>query len=110
MESNTCNAIDYSDHFERMIAVGEQIRDELKQMREALYAPDGASLATSQSAIAQTLDKIHQRASHERLGIYTRPIPYGDGGLSRAAMINALKQSDQLDNVRQEMATPTPLT
>jgi len=43
------------------------------------------------------------------LGIFTRPITKSDGGLSRASMINALKHSDQLDNVRQEMAAPTPL-
>lgn len=106
------NAIDYTEDFAQMIAIGEQIRDELTLIREALYAgkqADGNSLATSQHAIALALEQIRQRASQEQLGIYTRPIPYGDGGLSRAAMINALKQSNQLDNVRQEMATPTPL-
>ncbi|TMU24610.1 hypothetical protein E0L35_10245 [Halomonas sp. ATBC28] len=106
------NAIDYTDDFAQMIAVGEQIRDELTLIREALYAgeqADGNSLATSQHAIAQAIEQIRQRASQEQLGIFTRPITKGDGGLSRAAMINALKQSDQLDNVRQEMAAPTPL-
>ncbi|MDQ7733758.1 hypothetical protein QT231_13680 [Halomonas sp. SpR1] len=106
------NAIDYTDDFAQMIAVGEQIRDELTLIREALYAgkqADGNSLATSQNAIALALEQIRQRASQEQLGIFTRPITKGDGGLSRAAMINALKQSDQLDNVRQEMAAPTPL-
>jgi hypothetical protein len=106
------NAIDYTEDFAQMIAVGEQIRDELTLIREALYAgeqADGNSLATSQHAIAQAIEHIRQRASQEQLGIFTRPITKGDGGLSRAAMINALKQSDQLDNVRQEMAAPTPL-
>ncbi|WP_447529808.1 hypothetical protein [Vreelandella sp. TE19] len=105
----TQSAIDYSGHFDRMITVGEEIRDELKLMREALYAGNGDSLATSQHALANTLGNLERRASQESLGIYTRPITKGDGGLSRAAMINALKQADQLDNVRQEMAAPTPL-
>ena len=104
------NAIDYTADFAQMIAVGEQIRDELTLIREALYADgNGDSLATSQHALAEAIGHLNRRASQEALGLFTRPIPKGDGGLSRAAMINALKQSDQLDNVRQEMAAPTPL-
>lgn len=112
VKTSDSHVIDYTDDFAQMIAVGQQIHEELALIREALYAgkkADGNSLATSQHAIAQAIEHIRQRASQEQLGIYTRPIPYGDGGFSRAAMINALKQADQLDNVRQEMANPTPL-
>lgn len=112
VKTGDSHVIDYTDDFAQMISVGQQIHEELKLIREALYAgkkADGDSLATSQNAMAQSVEQILQRASQERLGIYTRPIPYGDGGFSRASMINALKQSNQLDNVRQEMAAPTPL-
>ncbi|WP_193092403.1 hypothetical protein [Halomonas colorata] len=112
VKTGDSHVIDYTDDFAKMIAVGQQIHEELTLIREALYADKkagGAALATSQHAMAQSIEQILQRASHERLGLYTRPVPYGDGGLSRASMINALKQSNQLDNVRQEMAAPTPL-
>ena len=41
-------------------------------------------------------------------GIYMRS-GNNDGGFNRAMSVNVLKQSNQLENVRQEMANPTPI-
>lgn len=51
--------------------------------------------------------ELLRRASSEELGIYVRDVGHDD--LSRALVINALKQSDQIESVRAEMIHPTPL-
>lgn len=96
--------IDYRPQLAQLISVGEQIRDALQASTQALE-----QLNTTQETHNQTLvrlaivhEAIGQRASTEALGLYTRPIPKEDG-FSRAAMINALEQSGQLDNVMSKM-------
>ena len=95
--SSSASEIDYSDHFDQMIAVGKQIHSELTQIREAL-----TSSAESHQAQMQAIEKIATRAANATQGLYIFPLP-DDQGLSRAAMINALKQSGQLENVTNEM-------
>ncbi|MBT2784816.1 MULTISPECIES: hypothetical protein [unclassified Halomonas] len=125
MESSTSSegAIDYSSHFDQMIAVGKQIHEELTLIREAFYTqapkesgvePEGEKpslglLVEQQFQLKQVAQQLFEHATNDQLGIHTRPKPPGDGGLSRAAMLNALKQSEQLDNVRVEMTNPTPM-
>ncbi|WP_372373263.1 hypothetical protein ACDI10_16485 [Vreelandella venusta] len=98
-------AIDYRPQLSQLISIGEQIRDALQASTQALE-----QLNTTQETHNQTLvrlaivhEAISQRASTEALGLYTRPIPKEDG-FSKAAMLNALEQSGQLENVMNKMA------
>lgn len=96
-------AIDYSG------ALGE-IADQLERVataQEAIAAAAGR-LADAQEAMLATHEAMLDLASDRNKGICVRGVG-SDGGLSRAATIVALQESDKLDKVRAEMVSPTEM-
>ncbi|MGM0535550.1 MAG: hypothetical protein ACQER5_05685 [Pseudomonadota bacterium] len=106
-KTGDANVIDYSEDYARLATALESIDDHLVERLDALIALTEAANAL-RTQLLETQQGMLERMSDESLGVYTR----GAGDelrLSRAATINALKQSGQLDEVRDEMQSPTSM-
>ena len=119
--------IDYSDIFVRLADGTKSISEAITAL-QAAHAKDAAGIIEAIGQVASKLGEANdiarevlenqkdfvKRASTDMTdainsnGIYMRS-GNNDGGFNRAMSVNALKQSNQLENVRQEMANPTPI-
>jgi hypothetical protein len=105
--TDNSNTIDYSVDYARIATALESIQATLAAKFDAQRAVS-EQIRDLHEQILETQQALFDRASTDTLGIYMRSTRY-EGDLARAAMLNALIVSNQLDAVRDEMADPTPM-
>lgn len=107
IKTENANVIDYTQDYARIAAALESIDTSMAERLDALIAlTEDANKLRAQ--LLETQKGMLERMSDESLGVCMRGAG-DDQQLSRAATVNALKQAGQLDEVRNEMQSPTPM-
>ena len=112
-------SFDYTVHLKSIadslqkIAINTQSIDEtVKEIhitQQKILENPLTSVAKSQEELVQINDEILTRIKTKNLGIYMRQVEDSSSALTRAITVNALKQSNQIDDVASEVVRPTPI-
>lgn len=89
-------------------SVDNTLSEILSTNRQILEAPL-TSIADSFDEMVHINNEILNRIKTKNLGIYMRQVEDAGSELTRAITVNALKRSDQLKEVAEEIVRPTPV-